>query len=204
MVKSTKILIATHNPGKLAYFKQASTHLPFTFVSLADCGITTVAQETGTTLEENARIKATLYGQLSGLITLADDSGLFVDALNGDPGVNTAEYGGKNLSDQERIAYLLEQLKDIPDAQRTAQFKSVIALYFPDGVSSIHKGILHGTITRDPRGKPVAKLPFRQLFLIPSLYKTLDELGLHSNYEKHRATAFAQAVEHIKQYLIVR
>lgn len=201
MVKSTKILLATHNPGKLAYFKQATADLPFTFISLADCQISTVAQETGTTLKENALIKATLYGQLSGLITIADDSGLFIDALNGNPGVNTAEYGGKNLSDQERIAYLLERLKDIPDAQRTAHFKSVIALYFPDKTASTHEGILHGIITHSPRGNPVAKLPFRQLFLIPELNKTLDELGLHSNYERHRATAFAQAINRIQAYL---
>jgi len=201
MVKSIKILIATHNPGKLAYFRQASANLGFTFMSLSDCSISTVAQETGTTLQENALIKATFYGTLSGLITIADDSGLFIDALNGNPGVNTAEYGGTHLTDQERIQYLLEQLKDIPDEQRTAQFKSVIAVYFPDGSTSIHEGIRHGSITRDPRGKPVAKLPFRQLFLIPELHKTLDELGLHSNYEKHRATAFAQAIEHISTVL---
>ena len=200
MIKSTKILLATHNPGKLAYFRHAGRGLPFTFLSLADCNITAVAEETGSSLEENATIKAHFYSNLSGLIALADDSGLFIDALAGGPGVTTAEYGGKHLGDDERIEYLLAQLTQVPDHARTARFKSVIAVAFPNGTTHLHHGLLEGIIAREARGTPTPKLPFRRLFLIPAFNKTLDELGLHSDYEKHRAAAFHKAIESVLRY----
>lgn len=198
--KSPKFLIATHNPGKISYFKHAFANTAFNPISLSDCGISTIAQETGTTLLENATIKATTYGKLSGMVTLSDDSGLFIDALDGLPGVNSAEYGGKDLTDDQRIAYLLKKLEQVPVHQRTAHFISVIALYFPNGECHTYTGRLDGIIIDTPKGQKIPKLPYRQVFYIPQVGKTLDELGLHSGYEKHRSQALEQAVSALHTY----
>ncbi|MBC8280275.1 MAG: non-canonical purine NTP pyrophosphatase [Chloroflexi bacterium] len=124
-----RLLIATGNTGKMREYSELLADLPFELVSLKDLGITHEVDETGETFEENAWLKASEYAALSGLLTLADDSGLEVDALDGEPGVRSARYGGDAcVSDNDRVNLLLENLKDVPWEERTARFRCVIAI----------------------------------------------------------------------------
>ena len=134
----TKLLIATGNLGKLREYATLLAGLPYQLVSLNDVGITQEVNETGETFEENAWLKASEYSSISGLLTLADDSGLEVDSLNGDPGVRSARYGGEACrNDEDRVALLLKNMEDIPWEKRGAQFQCVIAIADPSGTSSL-------------------------------------------------------------------
>ena len=127
-----RLLIATGNPGKMREYAELLADLSFELVSLKDLGITHEVDETGETFEENAWLKASEYAALSGLSTLADDSGLEVDVLDGDPGVRSARYGGNACqSDQDRVDLLLQNLNGVPWEERTARFRCVIAVATP-------------------------------------------------------------------------
>ena len=134
-----KLLIATHNPGKVREYCALLGNVPFDLVSLSDAAITEEVEETGSTFEDNARLKACEYAALGGLLTLADDSGLEVDALDGQPGVRSARYGedtvdkheSRKLSDQDRVTLLLRNLEGVPWDRRTARFRCVIAIANP-------------------------------------------------------------------------
>ena len=144
-----KLLIATRNPGKMREYAGLLRDAQFQLVSLADLGITHEVDETGGTFEENARLKASEYASLSGLLTLADDSGLEVDALGGEPGVYSSRYGEKSpltpllerggqgvppsapMSDRDRVNLLLRNLEGVPWERRTARFRCVLAIWMP-------------------------------------------------------------------------
>lgn len=135
--RPTRLLIATGNPGKMREYRGLLRNIPFELVSLGDLGITHQVDETGATFKENAWLKASQYAALSGMLTLADDSGLEVDALSGEPGVQSARYGGDSCtSDHERIALLLKNLDNVVWAERTARFRCVIAIASPAGTKS--------------------------------------------------------------------
>lgn len=150
-----KLLVATGNPGKLREYRDLFADLDVEWVSLHDVGLGDMdVAETGVTFEENAFLKADTYCRASGLITLADDSGLVVDALNGEPGVYSARYGRPAAkTDQDRCQYLLDKLKAVPDAQRTARFVCVVAVTTPDGTRISAEGTFEGTIAHAPRGE---------------------------------------------------
>ena len=148
---TAKLLIATHNAGKLAELRDLLSDVPYTLISLTDVGIELDVDETGQTLEENAALKATTYAQLAGLLTLADDSGLEVDALDGAPGVHSARYAGPDATDDDRIAKLLDNLT--PHAKPwTARFRCVIAIATPGGEVELYGGACEGVIISRPRG----------------------------------------------------
>lgn len=167
-----KLLVATKNLHKLDEFRDMLSELEdVEWVSLWDVGLGEMdVEETGTTFEENARLKAYEYQKASGLVTFADDSGLEVDALNGEPGVYSARYGGPDItSDAGRYTLLLDKLADVPDEQRDARFVCVIAIALPehDRLDDIPvvRGTVEGKIGYDPRGEngfgydPVFELP---------------------------------------------
>ena len=132
MTGQPTLLVATGNPGKLREYQELLGDTPFRLVSLREVGITEEVEETGDTLAENAWLKASGYAQISGMLTLADDSGLEVDALGGEPGVRSARYGGDACrSDGERVALLLLNLDGVPWEKRTAQFRCVINVVRP-------------------------------------------------------------------------
>src|SRR5207302_9328992 len=137
---------------KVAEYQQLLGGLPCEFVSLRDAGIDFEVEEIGENFEENARLKAESYSRASGLLTLADDSGIEVDALGGEPGVHSARYGGPGLDDAGRVARLLAALRDVPDERRTARFRCVIAIVDPEGRESVVEGAVAGRITHAPRG----------------------------------------------------
>lgn len=193
----TKLLIATHNRGKLREYADLLAGLPLALVTPDELGLDLDVVESGATYADNARLKATAYAQASGLLTLADDSGLEVDALGGAPGVRSARY---TLGDDaDRVQALLRALAEagVPDASdgRAARFRCVIALAAPDGRSWISEGECAGRIIDTPRGS--GGFGYDPVFYIPSHGCTMAELPPEEkNRVSHRARA-AQALRPI-------
>ena len=149
----SELLIATHNNGKIRELKRFLSSLPVRLRQLSEFSQITEVEETGKTFAENAELKARLYSRQTGIWTLADDSGLEVDALNGAPGVLSARFGGTDASDRERIARLLALLSLTGDEDRSARFICAIALYEPEGeTAEIFNGVCEGFISQYPRG----------------------------------------------------
>ena len=186
-----KLLLGTNNQAKIREYRSLLADLPYRLVTLAEQGITTVVDETGETLEENARLKATSLAAESQLLTLADDSGLEVDALGGEPGPLSARYAGENTSDSDRIDYLLARLQDVPWARRTARFRCVIAIAAPDGKTTLCTGECPGLITFAPRGE--YGFGYDPVFYLPEMDRTMAELLPEiKNRLSHRSQAARQ------------
>jgi XTP/dITP diphosphohydrolase len=187
-----RILLATNNQGKLREYRRLLRGIPFEIVTPLDCGITAEIAETGATFEENAMQKATTMASLSNLLTMADDSGLEVEALGGAPGTLSHRFAGKNADDAKRVEFLLNKLKAAPDKNRNAQFRCVIAIAEPAGQVEICSGACQGIIIDKPRG--ANGFGYDPIFLIPELGKTMAELTLtQKNKISHRARAAEQA-----------
>ncbi len=166
--------------------------LPLQCASLRDLGIGLEIPELGETFAENATLKARGYAQLSGLTTLADDSGLEVEALAGAPGVQSARWAGPQATDQERIRLLQERLGEVPPAQRRARFRCVAAIATPDGRLFTTEGTVDGLIVEQPRG--THGFGYDPVFLLPDLGRTMAELDLETkNRISHRARAIQAA-----------
>jgi len=189
-----KLLIATRNRGKKREYARLLQGLEVELIALDDLGVTKTIKEDGASYTENALLKARGYAAATGLLTLADDSGLEVDALDGAPGVLTARYAGEGATDQQRYSLLLEQLKDVPHEHRTARFRCVIALAWPDGRVEITEGVCEGRITREPRGEH--GFGYDPVFYVPEYGCTMAELPPEiKNRISHRARAAAAASE---------
>ena len=196
-MRHNKLLLATNNKAKMREYKSLLQGLPYEVVTLAEQDITTVVDEAGESLEENARLKATALAAESQLLSLADDSGLEVDALGGEPGPLSARYAGEGASDIERINYLLARLKDVPEEKRTARFRCVIAIATPDGEVKICSGECRGFITLAPRGEQ--GFGYDPVFYLPELGKTMAELPPElKNQVSHRGQAARKARELLK------
>jgi XTP/dITP diphosphohydrolase len=194
-----KLLIASHNRGKIAEIKQSLSALSCELLLLSDLGITHDVQETGTTFAENAALKAREYAQLSGMPCISDDGGLEVAALGGQPGIYSSRYAGPNKTDQEKVAFLLDKLKDVPVGERQARFVSVLAVAWDADTLALYEGTLSGCISMQPRGKPVYQLPYRQIFIPDGFDKTLDELDEEGiAYRSHRDSAFEKLIAALK------
>jgi XTP/dITP diphosphohydrolase len=149
-----QLLVATHNQGKVKEFAEMLADLEIEWLSLDEVGVTEDVAETGITFRENALLKARAYAAATGLLTLADDSGLEVDALDGEPGVYTARYGGAGLSHADRYNLLLANMRAVPRAQRRARFRAVLVLVPPDGtVVGEAAGVCDGVIAPAPAGE---------------------------------------------------
>jgi XTP/dITP diphosphohydrolase len=185
---SVKLLIASRNPGKLREYAALLAGLPVKLVTPDDLALDLAIDETGATYFDNARLKATAYAAASGELTLADDSGLEVDALDGAPGVRSARYalGG----DADRVTALLRALTeaDVPKKDRCARFRCVIVLAAPDGRSWTADGECAGCIIDTPRGS--SGFGYDPVFFIPDLGRTMAELSPdEKNHISHRARA---------------
>ncbi|MDY6893558.1 MAG: XTP/dITP diphosphatase [Chloroflexota bacterium] len=192
MTNQARLLVATNNRGKLREYKVLLDGLPFELVTLGDVGIEDDVEETGTTMEQNAVQKATAYASLSGLLTLADDSGLEVDALDGEPGVISRRYAGEDASDRERNEYLLGKLSGVPWEKRGARFRCVIAIVTPDGDVETCEGVCEGVIAFDCKGKE--GFGYDPVFYIPELDRRMAELSLEEkNQISHRSRAASKA-----------
>ena len=183
-----KLLLATNNQAKVYEYRSLLRNPAYELVTLAEEGITTVVDEVGESLEENARLKATSLATESRLLALADDSGLEVDALGGEPGRLSARYAGEGASDGDRVNYLLSRLKGIPWPERSARFRCVIAIATPDGELELCSGECRGIITFEPKGKH--GFGYDPVFFLPQLDKTMAELPLEiKNQVSHRGQA---------------
>lgn len=184
----TQLLIATTNAHKLDEYRAIFAGLPFELRSLRDLGIDDDVEETGDTFEANARLKAEYYAGRSGVLTLADDSGLEVAALNGEPGVRSARYAGPGASDRDRIDLVLQKLEQVPFHARLGRFVCAIALAHPDGQLEIVEGVLNGVIETTPRGE--YGFGYDPIFYVLDEDKTLAELPPErKNKISHRAVA---------------
>lgn len=188
------ILLATHNSAKVEEYRELLAGLPYRLVTLAEVGITLKAAETGASFQENAVAKARAYRAMSPLPTLAEDSGLEVDALGGEPGVFSARYAGDGAGDADRIRFLLERMKDIPWDKRKARFRCVIALAWMESQLDVFGGECKGVIAFEPRGQ--FGFGYDPVFYLPDFGKTMAELPLEAkNRISHRAIAFGKARE---------
>ena len=196
-----RLLIATHNPGKLIELTWLLGDVPFDLVSLADAGIHHQVDETGETFEQNAALKAETYARLSGLPTLADDSGLEVDALGREPGVRSSRYAGADASDDQRIAFLLQKLQNIPEQAWTARFRCVIAVVWPLEPVRLYTGECLGRIVREPRG--TNGFGYDPVFLLPERGKTMAELSAEEkNRVSHRSVAARKAAAALRERVV--
>jgi len=195
-----KLLLATKNAAKAREYRLLLRGMPLEIVALDGQGIQAEVSETGRTLEQNAALKAVAYARLSNMLTLADDSGLEVDALGGEPGVLSARYAGPGASDQERIERLLKRLKGIPWERRIACFRCVIAIATPEGRVEICQGECEGVIALSPKGEN--GFGYDPIFYLPQLDKTMAELSIEEKNEiSHRGRA-ARKARHILERML--
>lgn len=198
-----KLLIATTNPGKLAEIKYFLKDLPLQLVDLADLGIKEKVEEDGRTFEENARKKAIFYAKISGLATIADDGGLEIDILGGEPGVKSRRWiDGKEDSDEELIKFALKKLKNVPKQKRAAQLRAVLALVLPNGEVFTAGDLTRGIIARKPSQKWSKGFPYRALLYIPEIKKFYNEKELTKKEEEkynHRGRALKKLKKIIKE-----
>ncbi|MFP3899005.1 MAG: RdgB/HAM1 family non-canonical purine NTP pyrophosphatase [Dehalococcoidia bacterium] len=193
-----KLLLATSNSGKIGEYRFLLDGLGYRLTTLREEGITEVVTESGNTYEENARLKALAYARLSRLTTLADDSGLEVDALNGEPGVKSARLAGASATDAQKVSLLLSRLPGVPEQERTACFKCVIAIASPEGRVELCHGECRGLIAFQARGEN--GFGYDPVFLLPERGKTMAELPAEvKNQISHRARASQEARRVLQQ-----
>jgi XTP/dITP diphosphohydrolase len=194
------LLLATTNRHKLDELYAIFSDLPLTLQSLHEVHIDMDVEETGQTFAENAQLKALAYAQASGMLSLADDSGLEIDALGGAPGVLSARFSGRDTPYEERFRLLLEQLWGLTDEKRRARFRCAIALAEPNGYCRVVEGVLEGIIAEGPRG--TRGFGYDPIFLLPELGRTTAELTPEQkNRISHRGRA-AQFVRVLLEYWI--
>ena len=192
-----KVILASKNPHKLTELSAILSQHGFEIALESEYGLDIDVDETGTTFEENSLLKAEAVMKASGLPVLADDSGLMVDALDGAPGVYSARYGHKS-SDGERTAFLLENMKDVPDEKRTAKFVCVITCLWPDGRKIVARGECPGVITREVHGEN--GFGYDPVFYLPELGMTYAELlSEQKNAISHRARALQEFCRQYQQ-----
>ncbi len=193
-----KLLLATKNPAKVREYLRLLEGIPYEIVTLADVSIDQVVDETEATLKENAALKAKAYASLSNLLTLADDSGLEVDALGGEPGALSARFAGEGASDKVRIDYLLAKLSSIPWEQRTARFQCMIAIASLDGEVALCQEECQGIIAFEPKGDN--GFGYDPIFYLTELGKTMAELSMDEKNEvSHRGQAVRKARRILEQ-----
>jgi len=193
------LLLATTNHHKLEEYRAIFSNLPFSLLSLNDLQLDLHIEETGTTFAENAELKSLAYAQASGMLSLADDSGLVIDALGGAPGVYSARFAGEDTSYIERFRLILEQLQGLPVEQRTARFYCAITIAEPSGYYQTVEGILEGRIADAPRGNH--GFGYDPIFFVPELGKTTAELTPEQkNRISHRGRAARLAAALLKHW----
>jgi XTP/dITP diphosphohydrolase len=198
MASDTQILIATRNKGKVKEIRDLVEDLPVQFRSMADFPDIPDVEEDGLTFEENALKKARTLSRETGLITLADDSGLCVDALDGRPGVLSARYGGQDSSDEEKCRRMLQEIDGVPDELRTARFVCVMALVDTKGMERTFEGVCEGKIIHELRGSE--GFGYDPIFLYEEAGRTFAEMDRAAkNRVSHRGKALKQVADFLRQ-----
>ena len=190
------IVLATRNPGKIEEIREALSGLDIAFRTLSDFPDLPEIREDGTTFRENAEKKALTVARATGLPALADDSGLEVDALGGAPGVRSARFAGEGADDRSNNRKLLDLLRGVPPERRTARFRCVLALAFPDGRVYTVEGTCEGRIVEDPAGE--GGFGYDPLFLIPEEGRTFAQM---TREEKNRISHRGRALSKLREVL---
>ena len=194
-----KVVLASKNKHKLVEISKILEKLDIQLVLQSEIGVDIDVEETGTTFEENSFQKAHAVMKATGMPALADDSGIAVDALNGEPGVYSARYGfDDSLDDWGRLLLLLKNTENVPDGQRQAQFVCVITMVMPDGKTIQTRGEVHGELLRAPAGE--GGFGYDPIFYYPPFGKTLAEVSAEEkNQVSHRARALKLFYEKLKE-----
>ena len=194
-----KVVLASKNVHKLKEISKITEKFGFELVLQSQLGVDIDVEETGSTFEENSLLKAQAVMEATGLPALADDSGIAVDALNGEPGIYSARYGfDESLDDWGRLELLLKNTEHVPDGQRQAQFVCVISFVTPEGKVIQARGEIHGELTRQPAGEN--GFGYDPIFYYPPLGKTTAELSPEEKNEvSHRANALKLFYEKMKE-----
>ena len=184
-----KVVLASKNKHKLEEISKITEKFGFELILQSQLGVDIDVEETGTTFEENSFIKAEAVMKATGMVAMADDSGICVDALNGDPGVYSARYGfDETLDDWGRLQLLLKNMEAVPDGERQAKFVCVITLVTPDGQTIQARGEIHGELLREPRGEN--GFGYDPIFYYPPYGVTTAEMSPEDkNQVSHRANA---------------
>lgn len=183
-----KLLVATNNQGKLKEFNKILGDLGIECVSLKDMNINIDVEENGSTFLENAKIKAKEIYKIAKMPTVSDDSGLEIDALNGEPGVYSARYSGVHGDDEANNKLVLEKMKDVPNEKRTARFKSAVYLVLDEGREYYAQGSTEGMIMREKHGEN--GFGYDPIFFSTVLHKSFAEVsGDEKNSVSHRGNA---------------
>ena len=190
------LLLASQNPGKLNEMRQLVDGLPFRVVGLRELGIEDAPEETGDSFVANATLKALHYAGRSGLLTVADDSGISVDALGGQPGLYSSRFGGEGASDLERNLLLLEKLRGVPWEDRGAHFTSAVVAAQPDRVLFTAQEEVAGRIALEMRGPN--GFGYDPLFFYPPFGRTFGE---SSREDKDRVSHRGKAFARLRAYL---
>lgn len=194
------IILATNNKSKVKEISEMMSGSDITFVSLADAGINVEVEETGTTFEENALLKAREICKLSGKPTISDDSGLEIDALDGAPGIYSSRFMGEDTSYDIKNNALIEKLENVADPDRTARFRCCMALVLTDGREFVTEGAMEGIIAREPKG--INGFGYDPILFIPEYNRTSAELSSEEkNNISHRGEALRKMIEVIKKEL---
>ena len=194
-----KVVLASKNPHKLVEISKITEKFGMELILQSQLGVDIDVEETGTTFEENSLLKAEAVMKATGLPALADDSGIAVDALHGEPGVYSARYGfDETLDDWGRLELLLKNTENVPDGQRQAQFVCVITMVTPDGKTIQARGEIHGELTREPRGEN--GFGYDPIFYYPPYGKTTAEMAPEEkNAVSHRGNALRVLNDKLKE-----
>ena len=193
-----KFLLATTNEGKIREYRYLLGRAGIDFVTLAEAGITEKPEETGETCEENAILKAKFYFEKSGgMPTLADDGGLEIDELGGEPGPRSRRWPGHEATDEELVRYTLERMAGIPLEKRTAKLTAVLVVMPKTGEIRTFAGALEGRIVEEPHYPIVPGYPFRSLFYEFQTGRVLAELPVEQLPNGHREQAIAKALPYL-------
>ena len=194
-----RVVLASKNKYKLVEISKITEKFGIELVLQSELGVDIDVEETGTTFEENSFIKAEAVMKATGLPALADDSGIAVDALNGEPGIYSARYGfDESLDDWGRVLLLLKNTEHVPDENRQAQFVCVITMVTPEGRTIQARGEVHGYLTREPAGE--GGFGYDPIFYYPPFGKTLAEVPAEEKNEvSHRANALKLFYEKMKE-----
>ena len=194
-----KLLLASNNPDKIVEFRALLDGSGWDVVSPAELGLTLDVDETGATYSDNARLKAEAFARASGLPALADDSGLEVDALDGEPGALHHLLGWDEGDQAARNQRLLDAIKDVPADKRTGRYVAILVVYFPDGRVLEAEGIEAGTIAEAPASGSTG-FGYDPIFYLPELGKTVSELTLaEKNRISHRALAMQKLLPQLRE-----
>jgi XTP/dITP diphosphohydrolase len=195
------LLIATHNPGKVREIRQFLSSLPIQTVGLEILTNTDPWIETGSTFEENARQKAEYYSQLSSFLTVADDSGLIIDALDGQPGVLSARFVGASATDEDRNREILRLMSEVPEEKRQARFFCCLSLARKGKLLDFYDGVVEGLVAKEPRGE--FGFGYDPIFFIPPLGKTMAEITPEEKLTlSHRGFALRKLAEGLRLLLL--